>query len=390
MTHPAELADIEWLTGREAGAILDDLAEDEAPLHTAADRLRKILSAARSHLVLEQVELRRRGAAKFTGAAQLFFTRTGLEQATDEWVARYKAERFEAGGPVADLCCGIGGDLMAFARRGAALGVDRDPVSAHFAAVNSGAAVQVLDVGEFGFESMAAWHIDPDRRSSGRRTTSLEFFEPNREAIEQMLLRGLNAAVKLAPGTKPPAEWQDRCEFEWISRDGECKQLVAWQGELAKAAGLRRATVLSARDGKAVRSVIGLPDQLIPVVEKPDRFVFDVDPALTAARLTGVLAAERELRCLDHGPTYLTGSQAIDDAAMACFEVLEVLPLRIRSLAQVLRARGVGRLEIKKRGVDIDPESLRRDLQPRGSNAMTLVITPVAGRPTVILAERVE
>ena len=80
--------------GRRSRALLDELAGDAAPLHTAVARLRGTLSPAQTHLLLEQVELRRRATAKFTHAARMFFTRIGLEQATDEWVARYKAARF--------------------------------------------------------------------------------------------------------------------------------------------------------------------------------------------------------------------------------------------------------------------------------------------------------
>jgi THUMP domain-like len=65
------------------------------------------------------------------------------------------------------------------------------------------------------------------------------------------------------------------------------------------------------------------------------------------------------------------------------------LPLRTRALAQHLRSRNIGQLEIKKRDIAIDPEQLRRDLKLRGDVAATLLITPIAGRPTAILAHRV-
>ena len=48
-----------------------------------------------------------------------------------------------------------------------------------------------------------------------------------------MLARNANAAIKLAPATKLPPDWIARCELEWISRDRECRQLVAWHGNLA-------------------------------------------------------------------------------------------------------------------------------------------------------------
>ena len=146
MTTCSDLADYEWLTGSEAGAILEELAADKTPLHTAViARLRGRFTTNQTHLLMEQAELRRRAKAKFTQAHQMFFTRIGLEQATDEWVAHYKASRFTAqragASPpptIADLCCGIGGDLMALAANNSTIGVDRDPVIALFAAINTG------------------------------------------------------------------------------------------------------------------------------------------------------------------------------------------------------------------------------------------------------------
>ena len=54
-----------------------------------------------------------------------------------------------------------------------------------------------------------------------------------------------------------------------------------------------------------------------------------------------------------------------------------------------LDARRIGRLEIKKRGVDLDPEQLRRQLRVAGDNAATLIVTQVNGRRMVIAARRV-
>lgn len=422
MTKPlcSELADIEWLTGAAAGVILAELAEDARPLHVIAARLRTSFTADRTHLLLEQAELRRRAAAKFAHPEQMFFTRVGLEQATDEWVAAYKASRIierragsvsnrssalavqgdrETGNriaDVADLCCGIGGDLMAFTRCGTSIGVERDPVVAHLAGVNSGNAVQAIDVADFDVRAVDAWHIDPDRRPGGRRTTSLEWCEPNRETIEQLLKCTPNAAVKLAPATDVPNAWAERCELEWLSRDRECRQLVAWHGELAASPGQRRATIVSHCVSRGVpapesehRTIVGMANQPTPIATSVLEYVFDVDPAVTAARLAGVIAAEHELSVLGGGPSYLTGARFIDDAALACFRVNDVLPMRVGKLAAHLRARDIGQLEIKKRGVDIDPEQLRRELKLRGTYAATLLITKVGGRPMAMLAERV-
>jgi hypothetical protein len=222
----------------------------------------------------------------------------------------------------------------------------------------------------------------------GRRTTSLEYSQPSLETIDRLIRQNANAAIKLAPATIVPDHWAATCELEWISRDRECRQLVAWHGELAQAAGRRRATIVARDRGIAIRSVEGKPKQPVSIASSPERFVFDIDAAVLAAHLKGALATECELQALSAGPTYLTGSKQLADAALSCFEVMDVIPFDKRRLIQHLHQLGVGTLEIKKRGVDIKPESLRRQLKLRGDNAATLLITPIAGRTTAILARR--
>ncbi len=406
-----DVADYQWLTGDEAGALLNELAADPAPLHTAVARLRRQLSPTRVHLAIEQVELRRRAADKFSHAGRMFFTRTALEQATDEWTAAYKATRLvRAAGftpAVSDLCCGIGGDLIALIERAGLLGtrsgessptpigVELSPITAHLAAANAKTVlnreidIRTQDAADFDFSTETAWHIDPDRRPTGKRTTSLDHCTPNRATLDELLARSPNAAIKLAPATDVPPEWTASCEREWISRDRQCRQQVAWHGNLASTPGLHRATILPAACGLALRTITGHPNQRIPIAHEPARYVVDIDPAVLAAHLSGTLAAEHELHALSAGPTYLTGDTAIGtDPALACFEVLDLLPLRTRTLSQHLRTQNIGQLEIKKRGIDIDPDTFRRNLKLRGDNAATLLLTNIAHRPTAILARR--
>ncbi len=394
MTYCAELADYEWLTGAEAADQLIELAGREEPLHIATTRLRKLHSTARAHLLLEQTELRGRGVAKFARAAEMFFTRLGLEQATDQWVAAYKARRFAERGPAADLCCGIGGDLVALAAVCQATGIDRDPIATCLAAANARAvgvsdlaSLQISDIESLDAGDFAAWHIDPDRRPTGKRTTALEWSSPSVEAIERLLAVSRNAAIKLAPAADAPANWSDRCELEWISRDRQCRQLVAWHGALADATGRSLATILS-NDGVVLRSVTGKPDLPKSCAPELDRFLFEPDPAVLAAHLAGVLAAEHGLSAISAGIAYLTGPAAIDDPALACFELEVVLPLDLRQVAGVLRERRIGRLEIKKRGVEHDPATVRKQLNLVGDEAATLFLTKLNGKHVAIVACR--
>jgi THUMP domain-like len=392
-----EITDYEWLVGSEAAAVLADLAGRGEPLHIAASRLRRQFSAARVHLLLEQIELRRRAAAKFAHPNQMFFTPLGLEQATDGWVASYKAQRFAGRGPIADLCCGIGGDLLAVAGQGITVGVDRDPIAACLATANAGAilpqnaaagvSLAICEADQFALAGYGAWHLDPDRRPQGNRTTSLEWSCPDQTAVERLLTESPNAAIKLAPAADVPPAWTDRCELEWISRNRECRQLVAWHGELARSPGVRRATILS-NDGAPRRTVTGQPNVGVRIAERLGGFLFEPDAAVLAAHLTGSLAAEHGLERVSAGVAYLTSDAASDDLALTCFEIEDILPFETRRLATHLHDLQIGSLEIKKRGVEVDPSQLRRQLKLRGDHAATLILTPHAGKQIAILAYR--
>lgn len=402
MNRAGRVHDYRWLTSDAGARWLNRVAGDRGPLVAQTSRLRKELSAQRAHLVLQQVELRRRGRAKFVGADRMFFTPLGLEQATDQFVAAYKAARFPEGEPLADLCCGIGGDLVQLSYRGPVLAIDRDPVAAVLAEANVRALcagdlrqpaveVRVNDVTDFPVAEFAAWHLDPDRRAGRRRTTRVERYEPGLPVIRRLLDVSCNAAVKLAPAAKVPEEWSQQCELEWISRHRQCRQLVAWFGRLGQHPGRCRATILGGHKGDhsgPIRSLVGQPAVPLPTVGRIGRYLFEPDAAVLAAHLVGTLAVQHGLAAPAANVAYLTGDCPLDDPALACFEVTDVLPFDLRRLRRLLRSRGIGRLEIKKRGVPCHPEQLRRRLQLRGQSPAVLLVAPMGRAVTVIVARR--
>ncbi len=130
------------------------------------------------HLVtaaLAQQDLRVRALAKFSRAERMYLTRDGLEQASSELVARHRAGRYAGLDRVADLCAGIGGDLLALAAGRAALAVDLDPIHLRMALRNAreyGAgelAGACADVRELRLDAVPAVFVDPARRVAGRR-----------------------------------------------------------------------------------------------------------------------------------------------------------------------------------------------------------------------------
>jgi hypothetical protein len=234
----------------------------------------------------------------------------------------------------------------------------------------------------------AAWHIDPDRRPGGRRTTRPEFHEPGIDAIEQLLAGAPTAAIKLAPATDVPSHWADGAELEWIGERRECKQLVAWFGNLARHPGQHAATILSDDDSAPV-TVVGAPNQTVPRANQIGCYVFEPHATVLAARLVGVLAAKYDLASVSADRGYLTGDQRVRAPALTAFEVMDAVPLDLKRLKAALRERRVGRLEIKKRGIDVDPEAIRRQLSVPGEEQRVLLLTRFRGRGLAIIGRRV-
>jgi hypothetical protein len=383
MIESAEPAELDWLLGSDAARWLDEVAAaDGCDLATLA-ALRKSLSPSRAALIVEQAQLRRKAHDKFASARRMFFTPIGLAQATDDAVAAYKARRF-SGRSVVDLCCGIGGDLAALAALGAAVGVEQHPVTARLAQVNAAARVLVQSAESTDLSACDAWHIDPDRRATAARSTKIELAEPSPEVIEAMRQRSSNGAVKLAPAAEVPPTWADGAVREWITHRRECRQQVVWWGDLAEQPGLHRATRID-RDGRA-HHYDGRPNLPANVAESIRRYVIDPDPSVIAAGLVGDVAGRHQLSAVAPRSAWLTGDSPPRDELLAVYEVHDVLPYDVRRLRRHARERNWGQLEIKVRGVKLDPEDVRGQLKTSGDVAVTLMVARVAGRVTVVVA----
>ena len=128
----------------------------------------------------------------------MFFTRSGLEQASSEATARYRARRYAGARQVADLCCGIGGDLIALAGHRPVLAVDIDPLHLRMAQANAEVysvagnvrtvRADVRDVGLSGVDAVfigAAQRRAPDARRGKRAAPAMVRGRPGRRCWHQ-------------------------------------------------------------------------------------------------------------------------------------------------------------------------------------------------------------
>jgi SAM-dependent methyltransferase len=380
---------LRWLLTDEGRALLETAAAIDEPdplrVRDRLDRASPGVDPALRAAVLTQVELRRRAVDKFGElASAMYFTPDGLEQATRLSVATHRAARLKAFGAttVLDLGCGIGGDLVAFARAGlTAAGVDLDPVRAAVASANltalglAGAVVEAdaLTTDHGGFDVAFA---DPSRRSDRGRAFSLDAWTPPWSYVEALLSR--DACVKTAPGL-PRDAVPPGVEAEWVSDRGEVMEAALWGGRLATTD--RRATVIG-DGGLATLTVEDDPGaEVVPL----GRYLYEPDDAVIRAGLVTAVAAGVSGGLLEPHLAYVTADASFRTPFARSYEVLEVLPHREKALRAALQERGVGRLTIKKRGVDVVPDQLRKRLALTGDQDATIVLTRMAGHGTCLL-----
>ncbi len=385
------LEEIDWLQSPEGAEICREMAvEHPADTPAAIERWRKRVSAEHVAAAWAQVVYRRKAGAKFSRADRMLFDRVGLEQATDEVTAAYKARRFAGRGRIADLCCGIGGDTLALAAVGPVVALDTSSVRCAMARHNAavyGHEIAVM-TGFAGAEhpEADAIHVDPDRRAGGGRAHEPAFASPGPDVLVNLVGRYRHAAIKFSPGADL-SELGLEGEIEFISLHGDCKQAVLWTGDLATTG--RRATMLPGGETlcAAGGEAASWPE---PAPIKAGDVVFEPDPALIRADLVGLLAARLELRPVDSEIAWLVGSGPVSSAWLRGFGVLSVIEWSMSKARPWLVAHGIGSLEIKTRGFAGRPEDIARRLRLTGPRSAVLMLTRLAGRPTAILAERMD
>lgn len=388
-TELRELLSVEGLR------LLDSLP----PFDTSADIVRSVSnlrkaghSPALVAAVLSQSKLRARAAAKFGPFAQrMLFTEAGLEQATRLNVAALHAGRFQRAGltRIADLGCGIGADALAIAALELEVtAVELDEVTAAIAAYNlapwPNARVENADAEHFDLTSVDGIFLDPARRDATRRLKNSADFTPSLDFAFELAERR-PTGIKLGPGVDRdliPAG----AEAQWVSVDRDVVEMGLWFGPLARAGVKRAALVIS---GGRAAELVGEADAVDEPVGTLGEYIYEPDGAVIRARLIGDLARSLGARMLHESIAYLTADEPILTPFATCFRVIENFSLDQRGIKRELAARGIGTLEIKKRGVDIDPAVFRTVLTLKGEASAILVLTRVGTTRRALLVERV-
>lgn len=359
---------------------------------------------------LSQSRLRARAVDKFGEFAQdLLFTQDGLEQATRLEVATTHAHRFTtlSLATVHDLGCGIGADAVTMSVLGITVAaIDADPVTAAVADANlrpwpdSRARVGLAEDFTPPVHAMrdrtGVW-LDPARRQRGvadvhgraRRSYRLDDISPSWQTVLEIAARVPATGVKLSP-----AFAHDHipvgAEAQWTSWDGTVVECAIWWGPLVRRAG-RSARVMGPGH-PPIEIDEAMAERDPPVAESfahVGAWLHEPDRAVTTAGLIGAVTGPLAGWEVEAGLGYvLTDSDAALPFARR-YAVHEAMPFTVKSLRGWLRERGITGLTIKKRGVRLDDDDLRRQLRigtKAGDGAQaTIVLTRIAGQQVVLV-----
>jgi len=384
----------------EALALLNAIGD----LDAKADVL-KLVSALRAEgydpglvaAVLSQAKLRRRARKKFGDFTDgMLFTEDGLEQASRLQAAALHAGRFRGAGisQVADLGCGLGAESMAMGAIDLNVrAFEIDEVKAALAVFNLGAfdnvEVEQADITTLDLSQFEALFFDPARREldgKGERATR-KFdpaqFSPNFNWVLDQA-RTKPTGIKLGPGHPHEAISQD-AEAQWLSIDGDLVELALWFGEVKRPKVARAATVVNSTGRHEIVSETF--ESELAEVSTLKQFIYEPDNAVVRSHLIADLAREVGATLISREIAYLSSDEPIDSPMMRGFRVIDEMAFDRKKLKAYLREQNIGTLEIKKRGVDVVPEQLRKEMSLKGEIAATLILTRVGDDHRALIAQ---
>ncbi len=285
-----------------------------------------------------------------------------------------------------DLGCGIGADALALLDAGLeVVAVEADPETASIAQANLGDRAEVLvgdavELAPLMLGPGVGAFADPARRTGRGRSWRVVDLSPPWSFVEMLLGSGGVVGIKLGPGL-PHRVIPAGVEAEWVSEHGDTVEVGLWSG--SGALGDRRVALLLP-DHRLVVDPAAPPLPVGPV----GSIVYEPDGAVIRAGAIPQMGEQLGARLLHADIAYLTANEFRASPYATAFEVLESHPYTERHLREWTRRRGIGTLEIKKRGLDLDPAVLRRRLRLRGAGSATVILTRGPAGALMLVARR--
>lgn len=357
------------------------------PVNQLASELRRQYPPGEAAALAEQLTLRVKAAGKVDNPSSWLLSAEGLEMMTHHLVAARRANRLASlESPLADLTCGLGGELRACSEAGIPwLGCDRDPVTARLAAANvQGGRVALADAAQSPVEpAKCVVLLDPSRRGTTGRRFDPNAFSPSWTESLALLAAARAGVMKAPPGIDhrhlPPGA---ECEFIQVGRS--MREATIWVGRGADA-GVSRAVLLrpnGASTAELASTAPAAPGECLPI----GSFIFDPESCVTRAGLVRHLGHILGAAMLDPQVAYLTSESPASHPMCTTFEVLDVIPFSLTRVKERLRERAWRAEEVRRRAFPIEPDDFRRKLGKMDGTGVALLLTTIGTRRLVVVA----
>ncbi|MCL1906569.1 MAG: hypothetical protein FWG08_01415 [Propionibacteriaceae bacterium] len=230
--------------------------------------------------------------------------------------------------------------------------------------------------------------LDPARRTSRGRSWDIKDLSPSWEFVESMIGRVPGGVVaKLAPGF-PHHLLRDEDHVTWVSHHGTLVETTLWAGLDVPS---RRDVIVITKGAKGLGpqlNTLHIGDHQLPAPGPLGQYVYEPDPAIIRAGGIPDIAQLTSSHPVAESIAYLTSDLLIPTPFATAFRVIEVFPYSEKALKSWVRSTKIGTLEIKVRGLGIDPAELRPRLKLAGKTQATIILTPTIHGPQNLVVER--
>lgn len=345
-------------------------------------------------LILDYLKLLPKIRTRFKTNEYILCDSLAYAQSTNNDISQYKADKIQANEAVLDLCCGMGSDVFHLKAPNSIVGYDLSDSRLEMAKFNvplfhKNVLFKKEDVMKAP-SNLGSTLIDPDRRATNsKHNWNPNCLSPNIKQIEELLQKHPNCLVKLPPAISPD-DFSNSKSFslEYIGTHRDCRECLLLTGKYNKKATVSSVILPSRKVFTRTLDVInGYRKNFI---EDP-KFLIEPIKTIIRAQLTPALAEELNLYFLDENLALLgSTTKPHQSPFVQNFQVLAKLPKIQKKIQAALKKYNCGILEIKKRGILLDPEEERKKFKLKGKQNKTLFYTRLNKRPVVYLCERLE
>jgi len=368
---------LEFLRKTEINPIAEEclpLLKDPLKLST---KLSKKYNQQERHALIHYLEILPKIRKKFClQNVDLICDRLAFEQATARDISEYKAKLWQSGAKIADLCCGMGGDSFWLPSGIVASGADIAPERVLMFNENMQRLKQphkailqnALEVkgGDF-------FCIDPARR---------EGLNPSFESVLELSKKFCGGMVKLPPAY-PEDELPKETDILYLGDAKDCRECLMLTGVFGK--GIIRAVAICEGEWQCEKDEL---QNTSLDIKKLGNFILEPVPVLVRSHLFLSEAKKCGFWQIDSTLAYLSCEELPPEhKGFVAYKVIEQSSLSTNNVKTMLKKHNIGKITLKKRGVEVVPEAEIHRLSPKGEKEGVLFYTRVLGEKTAILAD---